>query len=95
MAGLEQSIARLSRALDALEDGLADGALSQPIIEGDGQARIEQLEAERDRLTAEIERLQGQVEEDARLRDEAAAAVKAALVDLRALASNDTGGRHG
>ena len=91
MSKLDQAIGRLSAALEALEDVLSDGVVRSstegPVMEA--AQRVEALEAECDRLRAEIARLERQTEEDARLREEAAEAVRAALGDLRAVIATD------
>jgi hypothetical protein len=79
MGEIDRALDRLSRAVAELIDappGSQDGEVA---------ARIAALTAERDRLRAEVEALEAQREEDARLRAEAAEAVRDALSDLNGL----------
>jgi len=92
MSELEKALERLngavSRLLDASERGQAE--------QGTQEQRIAKLTAERDRLRAERDKLRAEREEDAKLRAEAADAVKAALGDLRTLlAAQDQESREG
>jgi len=81
MKELDTAMARLDRAVTALETGLSvEGAPGGP-----GREVLEALESERDDLAAEVARLRAEAEDDARLRREAAEAVKSALSDLRAM----------
>lgn len=78
---VDASLARLETALSALEAAFAEtpGA-------GFGlDAGDEALREERDRLAEEVEALREAAARDAELRAEAAAAVRAALADLRAI----------
>ena len=81
MPDIDSALSRLETALESVSD-LLTGAR-----EGAGQADIEvaDLRAERDRLADEVSNLRKAHEEDARLRAEAAEAVKSALADLRGL----------
>lgn len=71
---LETAITRLERALEADLSGTRNGAQTPHVPE---------LTAERDRLEGEVEQLRARAQEDARLRQEAADAVRQALQDLR------------
>lgn len=95
MAKLEEVIDRLAAALDQVEAAVSEGMQANGgATDTEARKRIEALEAERKRLAAEVARLERQVEEDAALRAEAADAVRAALGDLRSVASQQGGG-HG
>ncbi len=86
MDDLDKALERLERSIDALETCLVRGMRAGgPAGNGADPA----LAAERDRLEAEVERLQAAARRDAELRSEAAEAVKAALADLRALMPED------
>lgn len=82
MANLDKAMARLETALGSLE-----GAMSTVESEGapcaSDDERVVALETERKRLADEVSRLQEAAAEDAKLRAEAADAVKVALSDLR------------
>lgn len=81
MSELEQALDRLNGAVVTLLDASKRGKSEQ----GAREARIAKIEAERDRLRAELAELRAAREEDAQLRAEAAEAVKAALSDLRTI----------
>ena len=87
-------MSELDNALDRLGDAVADliTASEQGHAAGDADTaaatRIADLTSERDRLQAEVDELRGLREDDARLRAEAAEAVKLALTDLRSLVAN-------
>ncbi|MEM7506463.1 MAG: hypothetical protein AAF415_06935 [Pseudomonadota bacterium] len=78
MSKIETAFARLDRALDALQNRM----------ESLEEKRTEEADftSERDALTAKINRLEARSHEEAQLRGEAADAVRAALMDLRAMA---------
>jgi hypothetical protein len=84
MSDIDRALDRLSAAVSQLTEASAsrqdDGAVERQIAE-----QVAALSAERDRLLAEIETLTAQHEEDARLRAEAAEAVRDALSDLNGL----------
>lgn len=94
MAKLEQAVGRLAAALSQLEQVVGTSGVAPAAADPDARGRIATLTAERDRLAAEVARLERQVAEDAALRAEAAEAVRAALGDLRAVATQQ-GERHG
>lgn len=81
MAEIDKALDRLTAAID----GLIETSQAGQDVSSDAEARIAELTSERDQLLARIEELQTQREEDARLRAEAAEAVKDALRDLRGL----------
>jgi molybdenum-dependent DNA-binding transcriptional regulator ModE len=87
MDDLDTALERLERAVDGLET-----ALVRAVRRGGGHGGGE-VAAERDRLRAEVDELRAAARRDAELRDEAAAAVKAALADLKALMPEE--GAHG
>jgi hypothetical protein len=93
MAKIEEALARLEAALGAAEDAARQPQDRDPETAGDGE--VAGLLEERERLLARIALLEEQAEEDARLRAEAAEAVKAALGDLRAVARAEGDRRHG
>ena len=81
MPDIDSALAKLEAALDraaAANAGKHDGA--EALV-----SELEEVRAERDRLQAEIETLRSASEEDARLRAEAADAVRNALADLRGI----------
>lgn len=81
MPDIDSALARLEAALERATDLLAgDRANGHAAAE-----EVSDLRAERDRLAAEVAELRKTHEEDARLRAEAAEAVKSALSDLRGL----------
>ncbi len=80
MSELDKALDRLSEAVLRLVDGTGSNQAGS-----DAEARIAELTAERDRLLTEVEDLRAQREVDARLRGEAAEAVRDALSDLRGL----------
>ena len=79
MSELEKALDRLDGAVSTLIETARRGQAE----EGEHARRIAELEAERDKLRAELSELRAAREEDAELRAEAADAVKAALGDLR------------
>jgi ElaB/YqjD/DUF883 family membrane-anchored ribosome-binding protein len=80
MTELDSALDRLSDAVDQL---IASAGQTGP--DRESEARIARLNAERDGLRAEVQQLRAQHDEDARLRAEAADAVRAALTDLRSV----------
>lgn len=80
MSELDTALDRLGDAVVRLVEGTGHGQAGS-----EAEARIAELTAERDRLLAEVEDLRAQREVDARLRNEAAEAVRDALRDLRGL----------
>ncbi|MEM9735529.1 MAG: hypothetical protein AAF908_02855 [Pseudomonadota bacterium] len=90
MSELEDAFARLDRALGDLEDRLEAGL---PAPGQEAAPGRDTLSAERDKLAAKVAALQARSAEEAELRGEAAAAVRAALIDLRAMAGR--AGAHG
>lgn len=78
MSQLEMALRRLDGAVTQLETTIGDGAGHASVADD-----IAALGAERDRLVEEVERLHALTAEDARLRAEAARAVRSALHDLR------------
>lgn len=83
MNQLDNAMQRLDQALTRLETAIGGRAAAS----GSGLA---DLEAERDQLWQEVQELREQANEDARLRAEAAAAVREALHDLRGAVGQDT-----
>ena len=81
MPDIESALAQLEAALDRAAAANADRHDGSAAL----AAELEQVRAERDRLQDEVEALRSASEEDARLRAEAADAVRNALSDLRGL----------
>ena len=84
MSELDSALDRLGEAVTRLLDAAQRGRISS----GDAnviEAEVAEIIAERDRLRAEIAELRAAREEDAKLRAEAAEAVRDALRDLRLL----------
>ena len=84
MSELDNALDRLGQAVSGLIATTDQGRVAKEADEA-VTARIAKLTSERDRLRAEVDELRGQRKDDARLRAEAADAVKAALKDLRSL----------
>ncbi|HET7410262.1 MAG TPA: hypothetical protein VFJ13_08665 [Paracoccaceae bacterium] len=93
MSQLEHALRRLDGAMARLESAIAAGVLDGAVA---GAApEVAELQAERDRLSDEVWRLRARADEDARLRAEAAAAVRDALHDLRGAIGQEPQGMHG
>ncbi|MEL6767180.1 MAG: hypothetical protein AAFP17_08370 [Pseudomonadota bacterium] len=92
MIALEQAVRRLSAAVELAETRAAAAAARGADGTASGMTG-DLFEDDRDALKARIRALEEQAAEDAALRVEAAAAVKAALADLKAAHSDggDTG----
>ena len=89
MSQLDEALRRLDGAVARLEAAMSGRA-------GDGQdPDMAGIVAERDRLAHEVQRLRARAADDARLRAEAAAAVREALHDLRGAIGNAAGEMHG
>ncbi len=84
MSELDNALERLGEAVASLiaasDQGRAAGGAEAAVT-----ARIDELTTERDRLQTEVDELRALREDDARLRADAAEAVKLALTDLRSL----------
>lgn len=89
MSQLDHALLRLNGAIGRLEAAIGDGRRD------DAEADDAGLRAERDRLVDEIERLRARADEDARLRAEAAEAVRDALRDLRGAIGQGAGAAGG
>jgi len=86
--GARKQMTELDGALDRLSDAvdqLIKSASRRAGPDRETESRIARLTAERDKLRAEVQELKAQHDEDARLRAEAASAVRAALTDLRSV----------
>jgi len=86
--GARKQMTELDGALDRLSDAvdqLIKSASRRSSPDRETESRIARLTAERDKLRAEVHELKAQHDEDARLRAEAASAVRAALTDLRSV----------
>ena len=81
MPDIETALARLEAALERATSASATHRGRADALAGE----LEEARAERDRLREEVEALRTASEEDARLRAEAADAVRSALSDLRGL----------
>ncbi len=84
MSELDNALDRLGEAVSNLIAASEQGPAAFSAEEA-ATARITELQSERDRLQAEVDELSALREDDARLRAEAADAVKVALTDLRSL----------
>jgi len=84
MSELDNAIDRLGQAVSNLIAASDQGQANQDADTAVAE-RIAELTSERDRLQIEVDQLRGLREDDARLRAEAADAVKIALKDLRGL----------
>ena len=88
-------MSELDNALDRLGDAVAslivasDQGRAPSSADTAAATRIAELTTERDRLQTEIDELRALREDDARLRADAAEAVKLALTDLRSLVASD------
>lgn len=89
MSQLDEALRKLDGAVARLEAAVADRLASA------GQGDPEDLRAERDGLAAEVGRLRARATEDARLRAEAAEAVREALLDLRGAIGQPAEGMRG
>ena len=89
MSQLDEALNRLDGAVARLEAALAGGT------PGRDDSDVAGLRAERSRLADEVRTLRGRAAEDARLRAEAAAAVREALHDLRGAIGRPPEGMHG
>jgi len=84
MNKIDTAIARLDGAMTRLEQAMAEDAGA--VAEADMAVK-----AERDRLEDEVRVLRARAEEDAKLRAEAASAVREALRDLRGAVARQSG----
>ena len=84
MSELDSALDRLGEAVASLITASDQGRVERG-AEDAATARIAELTTERDRLQGEVEELRALREDDARLRSDAAEAVKIALTDLRSL----------
>lgn len=85
--GARRQTTELDNVLDRLSDAV-DHLIASSAKTGrdrETEARIARLTSERDELRAQVQQLKAQHDEDARLRAEAADAVRAALTDLRSV----------
>ncbi|HUF56602.1 MAG TPA: hypothetical protein VMM55_08605 [Thermohalobaculum sp.] len=86
MPDIESALAELEAALDRAAAASAETQNGRQAL----TAELEELRAERDRLRDEVETLRSASEEDARLRAEAADAVRNALSDLRGIVHEES-----
>ena len=86
MSELENALDRLGEAVTNLIAASDQGRAANEAEEAT-TARIADLTAERDRLQGEVDELRALREDDARLHADAADAVRIALKDLRSLAA--------
>jgi vacuolar-type H+-ATPase subunit I/STV1 len=87
MSEVEKALDRLGNAVAALVDHLTEST-----ADTGPDPKVAELAAERDRMKAELEALRVSREDDAKLRAEAASAVREALRDLRGLAAAGANG---
>ncbi|MEM6624786.1 MAG: hypothetical protein AAF674_21420 [Pseudomonadota bacterium] len=80
MSKLDRALSRMDAAIGQLEAAI-DARPGSSEVEVSEELPV--LQAERDQLEGEVEALRARAKEDARLRSEAAAAVREALRDLR------------
>lgn len=95
MSQLEQALRRLDRAVARLESSLTSAEAAGAPAGGNGGTDLAALRAERDELTEEVRVLRERAAEDARLRAEAARAVREALQDLRGAVGQRHAEAHG
>ncbi len=88
MSELDNALDRLGEAVASLIAASDQGRAANG-AEAAVTARIYELTTERDRLQTEVDELCALREDDARLRADAAEAVKLALTDLRSLVASD------
>ena len=89
MSQLDEALRRLNAAVVRLETAVEGGFMVGASPEA------AQIQAERNRLAAEVHRLRRRAAEDARLRAEAAEAVREALLDLRGAVAQPAGEMRG
>lgn len=82
MSDIETSLARIDAALSRLETALESGSRGEAVW-GDATPSAPPLKAAHDELEEEVRALRARAVEDAKLRAEAAQAVREALSDLR------------
>ena len=92
MGQIDEALRRLESAFARLETSITDAAGSGAAT-GNGPD-ADALAAERDRLAEEVRSLRARAAEDARLRADAARAVREALQDLRGAVGHSEGVRH-
>jgi len=93
MSELDNALDRLGEAVGGLIAASDQGRAARGAEEA-ATARVAELTAERNRLQVEVDELRALRKDDARLRADAADAVKIALADLRSLvAARETTGR--
>ena len=80
-SNLDDALARMDAALTLLE--AAFDSAEPPAIWGEETENAPSLRAEREEMAEEIRALRARAHEDAKLREEAALAVREALRDLR------------
>ncbi len=93
MSELDSALDRLGEAVSSLIVASNQGRAAQEVEEA-VTARIDELTTERDRLQTEVGELRVLRQDDARLRADAADAVKAALKDLRSLVAGQEKAGH-
>ena len=93
MSELDSALDRLGEAVTSLIVASNQGRAAQEVEEA-VTARIDELTTERDRLQTEVGELRVLRQDDARLRADAADAVKAALKDLRSLVAGQEKAGH-
>jgi hypothetical protein len=89
MKTLDEAIDRMDAALTRLE-AVFDAA-EPPAIWGDETPEVPELKRERDQMADEIRDLRARADADAKLREEAATAVRDALRDLRGAMGEEWG----
>lgn len=89
MKTVDDAIDRMDAALARLE--AVFDAVEPPAIWGHETPEIPELKRERDQMADEIRNLRARADADAKLRQEAAVAVRQALRDLRGAVGEDLG----
>ena len=89
MSRIDEAIARMDAAVSELDAGI-EHALAGEAGQG-ASTDVPELKSERDLLAEEVKSLRERAEDDARLRAEAATAVRQALNDLRGVVQQGAG----
>ncbi len=82
MKKIDAAIVRISNALDQLENAIEESLAGEDVW-GEASADMPKLKEAHDQLETEVHALRARAAEDAKLRAEAAEAVREALSDLR------------
>ena len=88
MEKIDSAITRIGSALDRLEK-VIDDRMATETLWGDSTEDVPELRVANDTLETEVRELRARAAEDAKLRAEAAEAVREALSDLRGAVTRD------